>query len=163
MSLVNMCTCCIVLYFSGSLISWISRIFNCLQNYFNEKFLYVNCSFHMQECRWTTCCWIHKGHSPKRYLWSRHCFCWQLQAPIRTLVWQCVLDKTCLYAKPILHYMLGARMVYTANSQNHLMKFSKTTTWENLDPRKFGAIGHWTMTSQVVFVTTDLTQQIQQS
>ena len=51
-----------------SLISRISRIFNHLRNYFNEIFLHVKYSFHVQECRWTTCCRIHKGHSPKRYL-----------------------------------------------------------------------------------------------
>ena len=74
----------------------------------------------MQKHQWTTCCRIHKGRSPKRYLRSRHCFadsCKLERGQRCDSAYQ--LDRTCLYATPILHYVCGVRMVQTVNLRNY--------------------------------------------
>ena len=127
--------------FRGSLISRISRISNRSRNYFNENFWHVK---HMQKRRWTTSrsylgvfCRIRKGRSTKRYLRSRHCFAHNCELERGRRSRQCVLDRTCLYATPILHYVTA-----WAWFRQRIREFisSKTAIRENLDPRKFSAV-----------------------
>ena len=80
-------------------------------------------------------CCIRKGRSPKRYLRSRHCFADRCESKCRRQCGKCVLDRTCLYATPILHYVACPWF-----RQHILAKSSKTAICENLDPQKFCTI-----------------------
>ena len=83
------------------------------------------------------CCRIRKGHSPKRYHQSRHCFADSCELEHGRWCGQCVLDRTCLYATPILHYVAACAWLRDET------KCSKTAIRGNLDPRKVSAIRHW--------------------
>ena len=88
--------------------------------YFNEKFLHVNYSFHVQECHGQ------QAAESTRDALQRDTF----EADIALLTAASssaydgvtVLRISCLYATPKLHYVCGMCMVQTAKLQNYFNK-----------------------------------------
>ena len=89
------------------------------------------------------CCQICKERFPKRYLRNRHCFADRCELECRRQSGQCILDTTCLYAMPILHYVAVCTWVRQRIHKFISMKFSKTFICENLDPRKLSALRYY--------------------
>ena len=92
----------IALNFRGSLIS---QIFNHSQNYLNKNFRHVNYSFLVQERQWTTS-WAMLPNA-QGMLDTVEVGIALLTAVSSSRRWcgQCVLDRACLYAMPILYYV----------------------------------------------------------
>ena len=95
------------------------------------------------------CCRFHKGHSPKRYLRSRHYFAESCKLKCGPRFRQCILDRTWLYATPILHYVAVCAWFRQRLRKIISTKSSKTTIRQNLDPQKFSAIRYITKTRQL--------------
>ena len=98
------------------------------------------------------CCQIRKGHYPKRYLQSRHCFADSCKLERGRRCGQCVLDRTCLYATPILHYIAACAWFRQRIREIISTKCSKTAIRENLDPRKFSAIWYICHLPHLIFM-----------
>ena len=113
-------------------------------NYFNENIWHKNYSFHMQEHRWTTS----RGYAAEsaRDVLQRDAF--EVDIALLTAVSlsrqqydsTCVLDRTRLYATPILHYMCGVRRFRQQTNKIISTKSSNTAIHKNLDPTKFSAV-----------------------
>ena len=75
------------------------------------------------------------GRFPKRYLRSRHCFADRCE--LKRIRWfgKCILDRMCLYATPILHYVAACTWFRQQIRKIISTKSSKTTATRTCEGR----------------------------
>ena len=113
-----------------------SRVFN-FTNFANFKpFVKLFQRKFLTRKPYRLCCRIYNEHSQKRYRRSRHCFADSCELVRGRLCRQCILDRTCLYAMPILHYVAVCALFRQRIHEIISTKSSKTAIIENLDPPK---------------------------